>query len=200
MRVSVVRSKLSALWTSPSLAAFLLINMLLICILLPVICVQIAHIALNERDQYQFKKLRIPLCTGSQFVPVYIVFKNVDVFFSTRPSDPTYVKVDLLGRDVFVVVTIVLLVMASFLPMFYGEYNFIKSIGTAALSDTALLFLVIKLTLFTLFAIELCIFNVNDDGILSSDLPIIVSAANVLFVYFSHTKTITKYNIESVKR
>ncbi|KHN82545.1 hypothetical protein Tcan_18313 [Toxocara canis] len=126
MRVSVVRSKLSALWTSPSLAAFLLINMLLICILLPVICVQIAHIALNERDQYQFKgynlgvvftfvivdlclyamlkyiiccseifdgcspKLRIPLCTGSQFVPVYIVFKNVDVFFSTRPSDPTY--------------------------------------------------------------------------------------------------------------
>ncbi|KHN75368.1 hypothetical protein Tcan_06239 [Toxocara canis] len=65
---------------------------------------------------------------------------------------------------------------------------------------SALLFLVIKLTLFTLFAIELCIFNVNDDGILSSDLPIIVSAANVLFVYFSHTKTITKYNIDSVKR
>uniref|UniRef100_A0A915CBE7 G protein-coupled receptor n=1 Tax=Parascaris univalens TaxID=6257 RepID=A0A915CBE7_PARUN len=246
-------SKLSMLWTSPSLATFLLINMLLICVVVPIICVQVAHITLNEHREYEFKgcnltvlltfvivdlclyamlkyiiccselfegcspKLRIPLYTGSQFVPLFIIFKNVDII-STRSSHSIYG--DPLSRDVFVVLTIALLTTASFLPMFYGEYHFIKSIGSATSSDRgqcdgdveycqrisrqrrapALLFLVIKLTLFTLFAIELYVFNISGDGILSSDLPIIVSAGNVLFVYFSHMKTVTKYNVESVKR
>lgn len=42
---------------------------------------------------------------------------------------------DPLSRDVFVVLTIALLTTASFLPMFYGEYHFIKSIGSATFSD-----------------------------------------------------------------
>uniref|UniRef100_A0A0M3HUS2 G_PROTEIN_RECEP_F1_2 domain-containing protein n=1 Tax=Ascaris lumbricoides TaxID=6252 RepID=A0A0M3HUS2_ASCLU len=241
MRAMLLRSKLSMLWTSPSLATFLLINMLLICILVPIICVQIAHIALNEHDQYEFKGYNLIVLLTFVIVDLclyamlkYIIccselFEGCSPFSRMLISSPhdhliRYTEMssagDPLSRDVFVVLTIALLTTASFLPMFYGEYHFIKSIGSATFSDRgkcdgdieycqrisrqrrapALLFLVIKLTLFALFAVELSVFNISGDGILSSDLPIIVSAGNVLFVYFSHMKTITKYNVESVKR
>uniref|UniRef100_A0AC35GFH6 Uncharacterized protein n=1 Tax=Panagrolaimus sp. PS1159 TaxID=55785 RepID=A0AC35GFH6_9BILA len=146
--------------------------------------------------------------TGTQFIPVILIIKllqpltviseqdkNVDELFiwSIRFLLCLFIFASIIPL-IFAEVRLFRCITGSTSTNCYDSYNFSPLIQNKC-KTSAYLFFGLKLTLLFCFVLEMAVINFGIISPMSIDYPLIISAANLIFIFYSHQPVIVKYNV-----